>query len=200
MRPWNTSLCVFSPHIYLGYTAIEARSCLPLWITQNRWLWFHNSIQKKKKKNLGSFLLFLILNSFISRKVVVFLVAKLCPALCNPMYFPPDPSKHGISQASILEWVAISFSRRSSRPRDQTHISCIGRWIHYHWATWEVPAEKSCRQKVQFDVLRREKFNRNFFHISANRNASALNACEPGVYIHGSGSYHLRYVGEVVIV
>ena len=37
----------------------------------------------------------------------------------------PASSVHGIFQARILEWVAISFSRRSSRPRDQTHISCI---------------------------------------------------------------------------
>ena len=46
----------------------------------------------------------------------------------------------GIFQARILEWVAISFSRESSWPRDQTQvswISCFGRWIHYHWATWE---------------------------------------------------------------
>ena len=37
----------------------------------------------------------------------------------------PGCSVHGILQASILEWVAISFSRGSSQPRDQTHISCI---------------------------------------------------------------------------
>ena len=43
------------------------------------------------------------------------IVAKLCPTLCNPVdYSPPDSSVHGISQARILEWVAISFSRGSS--------------------------------------------------------------------------------------
>ena len=47
---------------------------------------------------------------------------------------------HGISQARILEWVVISFPRESSRPRDQTLISCIGRWILYHWA----PREALC--------------------------------------------------------
>ena len=40
-------------------------------------------------------------------------------------------------QARILEWVTISFSRGSSQPRDQTHIFCIGRWVLYHWDTWE---------------------------------------------------------------
>ena len=46
-------------------------------------------------------------------------------------------SVHRISQARILEWVAISSSRGSSQPRDRTHISCIGGWFLYHWATKE---------------------------------------------------------------
>ena len=53
--------------------------------------------------------------------------------LCNLMdCSPPGSSVHGISQARILEWVAISFSRGSSRPRDWAHVSsspCIGRRI-----------------------------------------------------------------------
>ena len=45
-------------------------------------------------------------------------------SFCNPMdCSPPGSSVHGISQARILEWVAISFSRKSSQPRDWTHIS-----------------------------------------------------------------------------
>ena len=54
---------------------------------------------------------------------------------------PPGSSVHGISQARLLDWVAISFSRRSFRPRDQTHIFWIGRQIFYHWATREVHIE-----------------------------------------------------------
>ena len=47
------------------------------------------------------------------------LVAQSCPTLCHPMdCSPPGFSVHGILQARILEWVAISFSRGSSRPRD----------------------------------------------------------------------------------
>ena len=49
------------------------------------------------------------------------------------------PSVHGIFQAKILEGVAVSSSRGSSCPRDRahvTHVSCIGRWILYHCATW----------------------------------------------------------------
>ena len=56
----------------------------------------------------------------------VVLVAQLCPTLCDPMdHRPPGSSVHEILQASILEWVAISFSRGSSRPRAQTCLSCI---------------------------------------------------------------------------
>ena len=48
---------------------------------------------------------------------------------------PPGSSVHGILQARIQEWVAISFSRGSSGPRDGTCISlvsCFGRCILYH--------------------------------------------------------------------
>ena len=51
---------------------------------------------------------------------------------------PPGSSVLGISQARKLEWVAISFSRRSSWSRDWASISCISRWILYHWATSSV--------------------------------------------------------------
>ena len=51
-----------------------------------------------------------------------------CSTLCNPMdCSPPGSSVHVILQARILEWVAISFSRGSSPPRDRTCVSCIGR-------------------------------------------------------------------------
>ena len=48
------------------------------------------------------------------------------------------PLSNGISQARILEWIAIYFSRGSSWPRDWTHVPCIGKQILYHWATREV--------------------------------------------------------------
>ena len=60
---------------------------------------------------------------------------------CDPMdCSPPGSSVHGISQVRILEWVAMSFYRGSSLPRDQTQVSCgfrIGRGILYHQATRE---------------------------------------------------------------
>ena len=62
-------------------------------------------------------------------------ISELCLTVCSPSdYGPPGSSAHGIFQAGILEWVSISYSRGSSQPRDQTHISCvscIGRRILY---------------------------------------------------------------------
>ena len=57
----------------------------------------------------------------------------------DPMdHRPPDSSAHGISQARIWEWVAISFSRGSPQPRDQTQISCIAGGFFTDGATREV--------------------------------------------------------------
>ena len=71
--------------------------------------------------------------------------AQLCLTLCDPMDCSlPGSSVHGIFQGRILERVAVSFSRGSSQPRDRIHvscISCIGRLILYHWATWEAPSK-----------------------------------------------------------
>ena len=56
--------------------------------------------------------------------------------LCNPVDCSlPGSSVHGILQAVILEWVVISFSRGSSRPRDRTGVSCIGGRHFKLWAT-----------------------------------------------------------------
>ena len=52
-------------------------------------------------------------------------VPQSCPTLCHPMDCSlPGFSVHRILQARILEWVAISFSRASSRPRDRTQVFC----------------------------------------------------------------------------
>ena len=52
---------------------------------------------------------------------------------------PPGSSVHEILQARILEWVVILFSRGSFQPRDWTSVSCIDKWILYHWATCKAP-------------------------------------------------------------
>ena len=53
-------------------------------------------------------------------------VAQLCPTLCDPTNCSLQGSSiHGVFQARVLEWVAISFSRGSFPPRDRTQVSCI---------------------------------------------------------------------------
>ena len=63
-------------------------------------------------------------------------VAQSCPTLCDPM---DCSSVHGIFQARVLDWVAISFSRGSSWPRDQTWISHTEGRCFTVWATREAP-------------------------------------------------------------
>ena len=66
------------------------------------------------------------------------LVTQSCPTLCNLMdCSPPGFSIHGILRARILEWIAISFSRASSRPRNQTQVSRIAGRFFTVWATRE---------------------------------------------------------------
>ena len=72
------------------------------------------------------------------------LVTELCLTLCNPMdCSPPGSSVHWVSQARILEWVAISFSRGSSQSKSWTHVSSTGRQVLYHWAIREAHYNKA---------------------------------------------------------
>ena len=78
-------------------------------------IWRLNGISKAIKNNSGIFVLADWLAEF----------TQSCLTLCDPVdCSPPGSSIHGILQARILEWVAISFSRGSSRPRDRTQVSC----------------------------------------------------------------------------
>ena len=89
--------------------------------------------------------------------------AQACPTLCDPMDCSPSgTSAHGIFQARILEWFAISSSRGSSQPRDRTHISyvsCIGRQVLYHKChlrspeTLHVVGKKAQKTQVQTLVM-----------------------------------------------
>ena len=90
-----------------------------------------NLQNKSKHKNNECFLESLLSESFPSLGVTVHLISlsesevpQSCLTLCDPLdYSLPGSSVHGILQARILEWVAISFSRGSSWPRDQTQVS-----------------------------------------------------------------------------
>ena len=76
--------------------------------------------------------------NYTSSKVKWSEVAQLCPTLCDPKDCSlPGSSIHGIFQARVLEWIAISFSRGSSRPRDGTRVSRIAGRRFTIWATRE---------------------------------------------------------------
>ena len=76
-----------------------------------------------------------------------------CPTLCNLMdcSSPPGSSVHGILQARIVEWVAMPFTRGSSRTRDRICVpcvSCIAGRLFNHWTTCEAPC--LIRNKTQY--------------------------------------------------
>ena len=64
--------------------------------------------------------------------------AQLCATLCHPTHCSPSGSSvHGVSRERILEWVAISYGRGSSRLGGQTQVSCIAGRFFTDGATWE---------------------------------------------------------------
>ena len=75
------------------------------------------------------------LNSLSTMWKVKALVTQSCPTLCNSTEWSlPGFSVHGILQARVLEWVAITFSREFSQPRDWTRVSCIAGRFFIIWA------------------------------------------------------------------
>ena len=84
--------------------------------------------------------IFIFLNSFYKYlKILLDILIEICAVLSHSVvpislrpHVPPDFSVHGVSQARILEWVAISSSRGSSLPKDAAEVSCIGSQVFYH--------------------------------------------------------------------
>ena len=75
---------------------------------------------------------------------IIFLLIIMCPTLCAPLSCsPPGSSVHGIFQARIPEWVAISSSREFSKPRDQIRASCVS-CIAGRFFTTEPPGKPKC--------------------------------------------------------
>ena len=91
-------------------------------------------------------------------------IAQSRPILCDPMDCnPPGSSVHGILQARKLEWGALSFSRGSSRPRDQTLVSCITggfftfelpgkpiNWLEFYIKNFNTKSEKNVCKKRRY--------------------------------------------------
>ena len=83
-------------------------------------------------------------------------LSQSCPTLFNPMNCSlPGSSVHGILQARILEWVATSFFRGSSKPRDRTQVFCIAGIFFTLWTIREaLSTQFCCKPKI---VLQKKK-------------------------------------------
>ena len=134
-HPWTLGLLL--SFVEGGVPHPAPRNLLFSWVSNCFKSWFHISRAFSYPKD------------YISRSTDIYTlarsVAQSCPTLWDPMdCSPPGFSVHGIFQARVLEWVAISFSTGSSQPRDRTWVSCIAgrhftlwatreaRYIHYH--------------------------------------------------------------------
>ena len=86
------------------------------------------------------------------KKMVKSEVAQSCPTLCDSMDCSlPGSPVHGIFQARTLKWVAISFSRRSSQPRDQTQVSLTAGRVFTIWVIREAQQDGR-RSKIMFTI------------------------------------------------
>ena len=105
------------------------------------------------------------------------LVVQSCPTLCDPMYCSlPGSSVHGIFQARILEWIAISFYRGSSRPRNGTQVSRI---VSRRFTVWATREEKSHQRLAQICSNRALAIT-----VPSQLSASCLWLCQfPGITI-----------------
>ena len=120
-----------------------------------------------------SFFIFwnLICATFYTQDVCACSVAQSCPTLCDPMdRSPPGSPVHGIFQARRLEWVAISYSRGSSRPRDQTHVSCI--------SCFDIFFTQGALGKCVTKLQESQEFSLEWRHCSKAGGLESLGKCE----------------------
>ena len=133
MNYWpNTTLSITRTDVIETYGCVK----LALWLVELKENW---SRTQKWKYFINNILLIICWNDKIwGGGGCCYLVTELCQTLLQPHgLYPTRLSAHGISQANILEWVVLPFSRGSSQSRDQINVSCIRRQIFYHWATRE---------------------------------------------------------------
>ena len=141
-QPRARQSCFF-PLLYFAFSHYNAYSwischvlfkpfCIIMHIHEHLVMYWQNVVHRRRERQTTS--VFLPWEPHESESEV----AQSCPTLCDPMDCSlPGSSVHGILQARILEWVAISFSRGSSRPRDRTWVSCTGVRCFNLWATRE---------------------------------------------------------------
>ena len=93
--------------------------------------------------------------------------SQLCPALCDPMDCSlPGSSIHGILQTRILGWVAIPFSRGSSRPKDPTQVSHTAGGFFTIWTTKQALLRMKSLQMVKPGLKLKQFNSKNAFFTS----------------------------------
>ena len=84
-------------------------------------------------------------------------VAQLCLTLCDPVDCSLSGSSfYGIFKARVLEWIAISFSRGSSWPRNRNRVSCIAGRRFTVWASLSIVAQNwvnATQPKIRFCLI-----------------------------------------------
>ena len=123
---WSFSLSISPSNEYSGLISfrIDRFDLLAVQETLKTLLQYHSS--KSSILWYSAFFIVELSHPYTTAGKTVKVKVKSCPTLCDPVDCnPPGSSVHGILQARILEWVAISFSRGSSQPRDQTRVSRI---------------------------------------------------------------------------
>ena len=132
------------PNIYAAWLEHYISCRKVLMINQFWFIMLHSVAGSKLQLKVGLYVyvcVYMCVYIYIYTCIYICSVTQSCQTLCDPMKCSlPGFSIYEIYQARILEWVAMPSSRGYSRPRDWkciSCVSCIGRRILYHRATWE---------------------------------------------------------------
>ena len=140
-------------------------------------------------------------------------IAQTCLTLCDPVGFSlPGSSIPGIFQARVLEWVAISFSRESSQPRDQTQVSHIADRRFNIWATRQAHAGQEAAVRTGYGTKDSFQIAKgvhqgcilspcllNFYTEFIMRN-TGLPEAQAGIKIAGRNINNLRYADDTTLM
>ena len=143
---WNNWQSINFQNIKTAHTSQYQRNKQPV----KKWAKVLNKYFSEEGKQMA--------NKHVKRSlpslIIRVLAGQSCPTLCKLMDCSLSGSSvHGIFQASILEWVAISFSRGYSWPRDWTRVSCTAGRLFTVWGTREAHYYQSSLSKLQCDIM-----------------------------------------------
>ena len=114
---------------------------------------------------------------------------------CDPMdCSPPGSSIHENPHAKILEWVAVSFSKGCSWPRDGTWVSCIAGWFFTIWASREAVL---IIMSLKIRKMNREEGKKNYIYIYIYPENIYIKCPKNIKYILHNMSQEYNYIGQI---